>query len=87
MFQRENIPDLNVDGFMRLLFKLRGGLHHYSSKNPKTRGTPLNEAEFRTAAHTVRLISGLSVRLTMMELDKQLDPDGAPGIDWGRLFS
>ena len=68
-------------------FPNRGGLHHYHSKNPKTKGTPFNYATFRTVAHAVRLISGLSIRLKMMEIDKQTDPHGVPGINWGRLLS
>lgn len=86
MFGQENLS-VSVDGFIRLLPRLRGALHHYSRKSPKTKGTPFNEAAFRTAAHAVRLVSGLSIRLKMMEIDKEQDPGGRPGINWGRLLS
>jgi hypothetical protein len=85
MFSRERVP-VTVDGFIQLLPKLRGALHHYYSNNPKTKGTPFNYASFKTAAHAVRMIGGLSIRLKMIEIDKQVDPDGLPGINWGRLL-
>jgi hypothetical protein len=42
--------DLSVDGLRTFLFRIRGHLHHYSSRSPKPRGTPFNQKDFETVA-------------------------------------
>jgi len=79
--------NVTVEGFIQLLPKLRGRLHHYTSKDRKPRGTPFTASEFKTVAHAIRLISGLTIRFRMIELDKEADIDDLPGINWGRLLS
>ena len=49
-FLQEEKCDLNADGVQKLLFKIRGKLHHYYSGNPKKVGTPFNQSEYETIA-------------------------------------
>jgi len=61
-FIEENC-DVSPQGLQKLLFHLRGNLHHYHSKSPKTRGTPINHKEYESIAliamYIVRLAIGL----------------------------
>jgi hypothetical protein len=77
---------VTIEELMVLLPRLRGRLNHYSSKGRMPGASPFNASAFKTAAHVVRLISGLTIRLNMMELDKATDTDDRPGINWGRLM-
>lgn len=48
-------------GLQKLLFHIRGNLHHYYSKSPKTRGTPFNQEEYRTPALVAMQIAHISI--------------------------
>ncbi len=54
----ENVT-YDTDGLIDLLLKLRGNLHHYSSKSSKHKGSPLNHDDFESIAF---FIMGLAVR-------------------------
>ncbi len=45
-FLHQEKCELNVSGVQRLLFRMRGNLHHFFRKSPRTRGTPFNQHEF-----------------------------------------
>lgn len=40
----------NAYGLQKLIFRIRGNLHHYYSRSSKTRGTPFNQSEYETIA-------------------------------------
>lgn len=45
----EGLPH-NMEGVLRLLFRIRGDLRHFSPRTPRKVITPYNKREFRTAA-------------------------------------
>lgn len=47
----------NVDSLPKLLFRVRGKLHHYYSKSSKLQGTPFNQADFESLALLVMYIA------------------------------
>lgn len=49
-FSRQENCDLDADGLIKLIVKVRGTLHHFSQKSTKKVGHPFNQAEFETIA-------------------------------------
>ena len=55
----------DVDGLTDLLQKIRGNLHHYSSKSSKHLGTPFTHEEFESIAF---LTMGLAVQTILFKI-------------------
>ncbi len=49
--------DYSVEAMPRLLFGIRGNLHHYFSKSPRLQGTPFNQAEFESISLLVMFMA------------------------------
>jgi hypothetical protein len=49
--------ELTVPGLRTFLFRIRGHLHHYSTRSTKPKGTPFNQREFETVALLGMLIA------------------------------
>ncbi len=64
-FLSEEHKSYNIDGFIELIVKVRGNLHHFSSKSSKRKGTPLNQQDFGSMAF---LLSGLANRSILQKI-------------------
>ncbi len=64
-FLLEEHKSYNVDGIIELIIKVRGNLHHFSSKSSKHTGTPLNNKDFESMAF---LLLGLSYRSILQKI-------------------
>ncbi len=53
--------NLDVGGLQKLVFRVRGNLHHYFRKSPRTRGTPFNQRAFESLAYLVLEMSGKAI--------------------------
>jgi len=60
MINEENCPN-NKFGLQKLLFKIRGRLHHYPQRSSKTVGTPFNQKEIETIALICGYIACLAI--------------------------
>ncbi len=60
-FLREEKCSPDVPGLQKLLYRVRGNLHHYFSKSPRTRGTPFNRDEFETLAFLLMEITSKAI--------------------------
>jgi hypothetical protein len=58
-FCREESLSYDTDGIIELLWKVRGNLHHYSTRSSKHQGTPLDNEDFESIAF---LALGLAAR-------------------------
>jgi len=58
-FCNEEKVAYDIDGLINLLWKVRGNLHHYSSRSSKHKGTPFDHEDFESIAF---LTMGLAVR-------------------------
>lgn len=72
----ENVT-YDIDGLIDLLLKVRGKLHHYSSKSSKHKGSPLNHDDFESIAFftmglAARSILGNIVKINQAEKAKKL---------------
>jgi len=47
----------DAPGLQQFLYKIRGNLHHYARRSPKTRGTPFNQKEYESIALLTMLIA------------------------------
>lgn len=57
----------NINGLIELLVKVRGNLHHYSSRSTKHIGTPFNQDDFESIAF---MTMGLSVKAILNKILK-----------------
>lgn len=64
-FILEEHKSYDVDGLIELIVKVRGNLHHFSSKSSKRKGTPLNNKDFESMAF---LLLGLSTRSILQKI-------------------
>jgi len=60
MMNEENCPN-DKFGLQRLLFKIRGRLHHYSKKSSKSVSTPFSQREFETVALICGYVACLAI--------------------------
>ena len=70
LFKEEKI-EMNGKGLQKLLFKIRGNLHHFFCKSPKTRGTPFNQKEFETEALLTMHISMTAILYSMVDINRE----------------
>ena len=64
-FCKEERVAYDTDGLIDLLLKVRGSLHHYSSKSSKRQGTPFGHEDFESIAF---LTMGLAVRSILQRI-------------------
>lgn len=64
-FCNEEGVSYDVGGLIKLLLKVRGNLHHYSSRSSKHLGTPFSHEEFESIAY---LTLGLSVHTILRRI-------------------
>jgi hypothetical protein len=64
-FCKEKKVTYDTDGLIELLLKVRGNLHHYSSRSSKHQGTPLDNEDFASIAF---LTMGLAVRCILQRI-------------------
>ena len=64
-FCNEEKVAYDVDGLIVLLLKVRGSLHHYSSRSSKHQGTPFGHEDFESIAF---LTMGLAVRSILQRI-------------------
>ena len=63
--------EVSATGLQKLLFKVRGGLHHYFGNSPKTRGTPFNQAEFESVALLVMHLTTAAIGYRIVAINQQ----------------
>jgi len=56
-FCLEEQLEFNADNLPKFLFIMRGRMHHYSSRNPKTQATPYSQKEFESISFLTMLIA------------------------------
>lgn len=66
-FCKEQRVAYDTDGIIELLLKVRGSLHHYSSRSSKHQGTPFDQEDFESIAF---LTMGLAVRCILQRILK-----------------
>lgn len=64
-FLLEENKSYDIDGLIEIIVKIRGNLHHFSSKSSKHKGTQLNQRDFESIAY---LLLGLSVRSILQKI-------------------
>lgn len=64
-FCNEDKVAYDIDGLIELLLKVRGSLHHYSSRSSRHQGTPFVHEEFESIAF---LTMGLAVRSILQRI-------------------
>lgn len=64
-FCKEESVLYDTDGIIDLLWKVRGNLHHYSSRSSKRQGTPLDNEDFESIAF---LALGLAARCILKRI-------------------
>jgi len=64
-FCKEERVAYDTDGLIELLLKVRGNLHHYSSRSSKHKGTPLDNEDFESIAF---LTMGLAARCILQRI-------------------
>lgn len=64
-FLKEENKLFDIDGLIELIVRIRGNLHHFSTKSTKHKGTPLNQQDFESIAF---LLLGLSVRSILQKI-------------------
>jgi len=69
-FLLEEHKSYNVDGLIELIVKVRGNLHHFSSKSSKHKGTPLNNKDFKSMAFLLLGLSNRSILQKIYERNK-----------------
>ena len=72
-FCKEEKVAYDIDGLINLLWKVRGNLHHYSSKSSKHKGTPFDHGDFESIAF---LTMGLAVRAITQRILEVHQPEG-----------
>ena len=55
-----NYPE-TPEGFCKLIFKVRGSLHHFANKNSQKQGTPFNHADYEVMAYFLMSIVMLTL--------------------------
>lgn len=65
-FCKEEEVSYDTDGIIELLWKVRGNLHHYSSRSSKHQGTPLDNEDFESIAF---LTLGLVARCILKRIN------------------
>jgi hypothetical protein len=61
---------VTVAGLRTFLFRIRGHLHHFSSRSTKPKGTPFNQRDFETAALLGMIIARRAIDIQIAKLDK-----------------
>jgi len=64
---------VSATGLQKLLFKVRGSLHHFSSKSSKTRGTPFNQSEFESIALLTMHLTTAAIGYRIAAIDRQIE--------------
>lgn len=64
-FLSEENKSFDIDGLIELIVRVRGNLHHFSTKSTKHKGTPLNQQDFESIAF---LLLGISVRSILQKI-------------------
>lgn len=64
-FCNEEKVAYDIDGLTELLQKVRGNLHHYSSRSSKHLGSPFNHEDFESIAF---LVMGIAVRAILQKI-------------------
>jgi hypothetical protein len=62
-FYLEEKCSRDIEGTLRLLFRLRGRLHHYSTRSTKYAGTPFNQREFESPALLGMVVASAAIAL------------------------
>lgn len=65
--------DINAPGLQKLLFKVRGRLHHFSSKSSKTGGTPFKQSEFESVPLLTMYLATLAIGYRMAAINQQIE--------------
>lgn len=68
-FCTEENLEYNLDGLIELLQKVRGNLHHYSSKSSKHLGLPFNQDDFESAAFLTMGLAHLAISQRILEIN------------------
>jgi hypothetical protein len=66
----EEKEDFNVEGLLNLIWKIRGNLHHYSSRSTKHLGTPFNHEDFESIAFLTMGIAYQTILSKIEDIDK-----------------
>ncbi len=69
-FLLEEHKSYDIDGLIELIVKVRGNLHHFSSRSPKRKGTPFNQRDFESMARLLGCLSKMSILQKIHERDK-----------------
>jgi hypothetical protein len=69
-FISEEHKSYDIDGLIELIVKVRGNLHHFSSKSSKRKGTPLNNKDFESMAFLLLGLSNRSILQKIYERNK-----------------
>lgn len=78
-FFLEESCEITPQGLQKLLFHLRGNLHHYFSKSPKTRGTPFNQGEYETISLTTMITANLAIGYREADISQNLKTQQSKG--------
>ena len=65
----------DVDGLTDLLQKIRGNLHHYSSKSSKHLGTPFTHEEFESIAFLTMSLALQTILRQIVDINQSLLKD------------
>ena len=58
----------DVHGFQKLLFLLRGAVHHYTSRSTKATATPFNQDDFQTEALVLGILAGSAIASKLLAI-------------------
>ena len=70
LFNDEGL-DIDQEGLGKMLFRIRGKLHHYSSKSSKKQGTPFNQKDFESVALLVMHMATVCIQTNDPSLRKK----------------
>lgn len=71
--------EITVAGMRKFLFRIRGHLHHYSSRSTKPKGTPFNQRDFETVALLAMFIARHAVDVRIGRMNKRPSCEGVCG--------
>lgn len=74
-FFKEEDCEVTPSGLQKLLYHIRGNLHHYYSKSPKTRGTPYNQKEYESIALTAMTVTSYAIGLREAAISHTINPN------------
>lgn len=70
LFSQERC-EISGTGLQKLLFKVRGRLHHFSRNSPRAGGTPFNQSEFESIALLTMYLTTVAIGIRIEAINRQ----------------